>query len=189
MDPGLRPAHSLAVDTYRRCRSASPINADGVSQARERSRRTSRSRSGQSSRSSDGPSRSGKSSPNEGSPTIVPSSSGAERACGPLLSPRLYHDFAAIAWDERVAPEFEEWAAELDISVFRVGQLVGDSAQDDDTDGDEVEVGLCLSVYNARRDVVGSLLTAFGNVSCLFASLWRSNDQPGDDVQETSPKS
>ena len=87
----------------------------------------------------------------------------------------LYHDFCAVAWKEFDEPGYRQWAEELCISPFRVGQLVSDEPSCDEEDDDTAfRAALVHLVAKAREAVLASLLSGFGGVSGLFGSLWRS---------------
>jgi hypothetical protein len=92
----------------------------------------------------------------------------------------LYRDFCALAWEERDAPTYSEWAEDLSLDDFVLGRLVGldPRIQKDDA--------LNHLVNAARPQVVTLLTQLFGNLNSLFVSLWRTgpdrvNEQDDDD--------
>jgi hypothetical protein len=90
----------------------------------------------------------------------------------------LYHDFCRIAWDESVPPEYEEWAGELEITPFRVGQLVGEQPDWDDDVDEQIEDALRFLANSERSRIFRALCDGFGGTSALFVSLWRSSRDP-----------
>lgn len=95
----------------------------------------------------------------------------------------LYHDFCAMAWDERVEPELTYWAAELDVTPVRIGQLIGQEVNTEKTgDGDlEYEETLKRLVNDSRPIVLKALLDRFGGNDGLFLALWKSKRLVSDD--------
>jgi len=109
----------------------------------------------------------------------------------------LYHEFCHLAWDEMYEPAYLEWADELSLTRFRIGQLAGlagvDEWPDDDTvDDDEVATTALVSlVHSARAEIVPALQAGFGGVAGLFVALWRSNRFEPDaasDAADTGPE-
>ena len=98
----------------------------------------------------------------------------------------LYHDFCAMAWDERDEPELTYWAAELDVIPMRVGQLIGSEATREGAENEDSEFNEALqSLVNASRPIVlKALLERFGGNNGLFVALWRSSGENSDDDEE-----
>jgi hypothetical protein len=103
----------------------------------------------------------------------------------------IYSDWCDAAWDEYSEPWYSHWCEDLEISAFRIGQLVG--AEDDDgseecDDASLVADALTQLADDARPEVAEALLAHFGNESGLFLSLWRSrelqHDQSDVDLDE-----
>ncbi len=98
----------------------------------------------------------------------------------------IYSDWCDVAWDEYSAPQYGDWIEDLEVSAFRIGQLVG--AEDDDGSEESDDTSLVLDALTrladgARPDVVKALLAHFESESGLFLSLWRSRepqDEPDD---------
>ncbi len=88
----------------------------------------------------------------------------------------LYHDFCCVAWEECVEPDYEEWAAELGVSPFHIGQLAGTAGNYEDE-----KEALQQLAEMARDEVVPVLLNRFGGVSELFVELWRTSQGDADD--------
>jgi hypothetical protein len=108
----------------------------------------------------------------------------------------VYLGFCQYAWDEQAAPDFVEWAELLDLSPFRVGQLVdGDYAADEALDDYALVDGALARLTNeARHEVVQALSEALGGTAGLFVSLWRSRGSPAldawtDDLADKEPES
>lgn len=96
-----------------------------------------------------------------------------------LLLGRLYREFCAMAWEEWQEPDWYDWADELEISVFRVAQLLGDEEIDDNgSDSELLEEALALVAEREREAVAEALLKGFGGEIKLFASLWATNWNP-----------
>ncbi len=91
----------------------------------------------------------------------------------------IYRDFCSIAWEERHYPEYEYWVDLVDLSVFRIGQLVGNAPDVADDAGS----ALADLVENCRGEVVDALHEGFGDTSGLFLALWRTNQPASDDTK------
>ncbi len=91
----------------------------------------------------------------------------------------IYRDFCSIAWEERQEPEYDYWAELVDLSVFRIGQLVGHAPDVADDAGG----ALADLVENCRGEVVDALHEGFGGTSGLFLALWRTNQPASDDTK------
>jgi len=95
----------------------------------------------------------------------------------------IYSDWCDAAWDEYSAPQYYDWIEDLEISAFRLGQLVGaedDDGSDESDDASLISDALTQLVDDARPEVVEALLAHFGNESGLFLSLWRSLEPQSD---------
>jgi hypothetical protein len=82
----------------------------------------------------------------------------------------FYHDFCAMAWEERDEPMYSYWAEEVGLSNFILGQLVG---REHNLEEDEA---LKVLVSRARPKVVEWLRQVHAGPDKLFCSLWRTND-------------
>lgn len=105
----------------------------------------------------------------------------------------LYHDWCYVAWEEAVNPVYSSWADMLDVSAFRIGQLVGIGRPEIDNEDDchqVFETGLRQVIGEGRQEVLGALMRARGGIDALFVSLWNSNKSDGsieeEDAQENS---
>lgn len=88
----------------------------------------------------------------------------------------IYRDFYYIMWEECDDSDYFEWAEGLEISQFRVGQLVGLNPDFDDGDDDiAYNYAVRQLTSEARREVVHNLSIAFKGKRELFISLLRSN--------------
>ncbi len=88
----------------------------------------------------------------------------------------IYRDFYSIVWEECNDSDYSEWAEALEISQFRVGQLVGLNPDfDDGDDGIAYNLAVRQLTAEARRDVVHNLSIAFQGKQELFISLLQSN--------------
>lgn len=95
----------------------------------------------------------------------------------------MYREFCQLVWDKYGEPDYYNWADELGLSAFRMGQLVGSDFKSlDDDDFYLRGEALQFIVERLRDGVYRALIDHFGNNSMLFASLyatlWRP---PGDD--------
>jgi hypothetical protein len=80
----------------------------------------------------------------------------------------LYRDFCALAWDERDAPAYSDWAEELYLNDFVLGQIAGPNARAEKYDA------LNRLVNTARPQVMDLLTQLFGNINRLFCAMWRA---------------
>lgn len=68
------------------------------------------------------------------------------------------------------------WASDLEVSTFRIGQLLGDQEYVSGEDDEELCLSALQTLTEAERDTVrDALLTGFGGIDGLFLSLWRIN--------------
>ena len=92
-----------------------------------------------------------------------------------LVLPRFYLDWSSKAYNHSEGDMLTDWVETLDLSPFRLGQLVGSG--DDNTDWRDdsplVHSALQSLTYDARGEVVGALKAGFGGDNGLFLSLWR----------------
>ena len=92
----------------------------------------------------------------------------------------IYSDWCDVAWGQGYSdPQYAHWIEDLDISAFRIGQLVGAEQDDGDDEVDDsalVRNALARLADEARHDVFTALRDHFGSESELFVSLWRSTD-------------
>lgn len=89
----------------------------------------------------------------------------------------IYSDWCDVAWGEYSEPQYGYWSEYLDISAFRMGQLIG--VEDDDGSEESDNASLVADALGrladaARPEVVRALLAHFGNESGLFLSLAQS---------------
>ena len=88
----------------------------------------------------------------------------------------LYRDWCSLADDELLDDELTWWADELDISTFRLAQLVGPDFGEGETDEYELRrYALQSLTEDARADVVQALKKSYGSDADLFLALWRIN--------------
>jgi hypothetical protein len=100
----------------------------------------------------------------------------------------FYHDFCRVAWGEPSYPNCDEWAEQLGLGAFRLGQLAGTDFEPDESD-EEVLVSdaLRLLANEARPAVVEELQNGFGGSSGLFLSPWRSKEKdPGEEPDDAT---
>lgn len=88
-----------------------------------------------------------------------------------------YYNFCTIYRDEPLEPDYLDWAEELLIAPFRLGQLVGaETALNDEAD----EVRLYQDALNElvptfEDEVIEALQQGYGDRRRLFIALWRSS--------------
>lgn len=100
----------------------------------------------------------------------------------------LFADFYQIAFTDGFEPQYLDLCNGLEITPFRLGQLVGEdsewSFEEEDLDS------LLQSLANdSRKEIYLALTSGFGGLSGLFISLWKSNPAAcsadyGDDGEE-----
>jgi hypothetical protein len=93
----------------------------------------------------------------------------------------VYLDFCAIAKDEDCEPAFDDWAHDLEIDLFRVGQLVGKSDEDCNNAADEYDFqryAMTVLTDRCRSDLQRALVAGFGNEQTLYSALWHSSHDP-----------
>jgi len=79
-----------------------------------------------------------------------------------------------VDWQETDHDELIWWADELDISTFRLGQLVGPDFGADEEDEDRLRAAALEHLTaQARDEVVAALKRSYGGDSGLFLALWR----------------
>lgn len=87
-----------------------------------------------------------------------------------------YYNFCTIYRDEFLETEFVDWASTFPIHGFQVGQLVGQTSLDDETDPDMFyQKGLDALVDLVSEEVIKTVEQSFGSRCSLFLSLWRSS--------------
>jgi hypothetical protein len=85
-------------------------------------------------------------------------------------------DFCAVAWSAHADTDYRELASDLRLNQFRIGQLIGQSAEFDETDNDHLLTeGVCHLVSRERDAVHAALVEGFGDVPELFLSLWKTS--------------
>lgn len=84
----------------------------------------------------------------------------------------LYRDFCCLMWQQCCRTAHYEWAMELEVSAFRMGQFVGlNPSLDDDDDDFAFSYAVEHLTNEARGDVVHALLYCFRGEQKLFLSL------------------
>jgi hypothetical protein len=97
--------------------------------------------------------------------------------CRGLTLMAMYREFARLAWDEILDVKLVDWATDLGVLPFRLGQIVGcEENLDDDSDADDLfREGLRQVVDSERFDVYHALLGHFDGESMVFASLYATS--------------
>ena len=90
----------------------------------------------------------------------------------------VYWDFCACAWQEDPPMGSMELADVVEISAFRMGQLLGpEFLPDPESQEEEIfEYALREALDSSRTNVVQALLKGFGHATWLFISLWLSSN-------------
>jgi 5-methylcytosine-specific restriction protein B len=97
----------------------------------------------------------------------------------------FYLEFCGVAWQEYIEPDYVQWVKKLQLSPFRVGQLIAHYHNwnfNEDENG--YEFGLRYLAKKARPDVMAALLDEFGSESKLFVSLYRIGEGETDNSNE-----
>src|SRR3954452_13307270 len=103
----------------------------------------------------------------------------------------IFADFYELAFQDGHKPDYDELAESLDVSKFRVGQLIGrDSDFEDEEDERSIYSDALRYLANKERFAICLTLTeGYGSVSQLFISLWRtgsvSEDVTDEDIVST----
>lgn len=93
----------------------------------------------------------------------------------------MYLDFCDIGWDEDAWHDYSEWADALDLTPFRVGQLIGNEQGWED--GEEYELMRDALKYLAdkeRREIFIAVKAGFGDELSLYKSLLWSTISPSE---------
>ena len=100
----------------------------------------------------------------------------------------LFADFYEMAFSDGFEPQYLHLSGGLEITPFRLGQLVGEDSEwtfeEEDLDS------LLQSLANDfRKEIYPALVAGFGDLSLLFISLWKSNPDAcnidyGDDEED-----
>jgi len=87
-----------------------------------------------------------------------------------------YYDFCTSYRDEYLEPELLDWVEGLNISAFRLGQILGEPSElDDEWDADSLyQKALKILVSDAEDEIIEPLESDFGGQCPFFTSLWRS---------------
>jgi hypothetical protein len=96
----------------------------------------------------------------------------------------IYHDWCCVVWQEAVPPMYCYWAEPLEISAFRMGQLVGVGSAGINEEPDDHNLfgrGLHEAIRASRPEVFIALLRGYGDISDLFVSLWNSDKVDSDE--------
>lgn len=96
----------------------------------------------------------------------------------------IYREFNGIAFDEYIEPNYVEWAEYLDISEFRIGQLIGNNTDysENDSYNDYLDAMGYLS-NQSRRFIYDILLQGFKGKNQLFYELYLTG-LPDEDISE-----
>ena len=91
----------------------------------------------------------------------------------------IYGEFCYYAWEESSDPSLSDWAHNLEIEEFRVGQLVGKDfeVKDDDVFGEALKE----IIKSSRNEIFEALCKEFDGVSTLFLSLWITGSNEWDE--------
>ena len=104
----------------------------------------------------------------------------------------IYRDFCDAAWEEYSEPNYPDWAEPLELDAFIVGQLYARMPDWEPNEEITKDEALEALAENERTAVVDALMRAFGGVSSLYASLWKSREaaeqgQEDDAEPDTAP--
>jgi hypothetical protein len=101
----------------------------------------------------------------------------------------VYLDFCALAKDEDCSPAFSDWAHDLEIELFRVGQLVGTSDEDCNEAQDEyqfLDLALTVLTDRCRAELHRVLVAGYGNENKLYTALWHSSHDAAEASKQES---
>lgn len=96
----------------------------------------------------------------------------------------IYREFNGIAFDEYIEPDYDEWTDVLEISKFRIGQIIGNNSDysDDEEYADYINAIAYLSDQN-RNTVYDILIKGFKNKDHLFYELYKTG-LPDEEINE-----
>jgi hypothetical protein len=96
----------------------------------------------------------------------------------------VYSDFCDAAWEQCSDPTYSYWAETLELDPFILGQLYAKLPESDSENEESASDALEVLVENQRACVVAVLMAAFGGVSGMYSSLWRSRLADGKEPEE-----
>jgi hypothetical protein len=93
----------------------------------------------------------------------------------------IYRDFCSAAWEENTECLYSDWAHELELSTFRLGQCVehdfcSDWEAGEAEDEELAQMAVEDLVEQARPKVVRALRSGYSSTTELFVSLWLSDN-------------
>lgn len=106
----------------------------------------------------------------------------------------LYADFCRIGCDEEFEKESGRWAYEMELSPFRVAQMVGADFESDAnaSDDDLFDWAVARLVEQEREQIGKALVAGFGDegklLDALFASAGFDRDEQDDDIEDSGPE-
>ncbi len=99
----------------------------------------------------------------------------------------IYREFNGIAFDEYIEPDYEVWADSLDISRFRIGQILGDnSVYSDDEEYSDYISAISYLANQSRKIVFDTLVNGFKSKDQLFYELYKTGlpDEEENEFEE-----
>ena len=98
----------------------------------------------------------------------------------------MYDVFCYNGWDERLYLEYSLWANELELSAFRLGQLLGNAFEANEDDIDSLfEMGVIDLVHAEHQNVYECLKKHYGNDWAILIAFAKSNhDSLEEDIDD-----
>jgi len=87
----------------------------------------------------------------------------------------MFSDFYEIAFSDGFKPDYLAMGKEVELTLFRLGQIVGSEPGLGEYDDDDLNSLLHTLAAHARTEVYPALVSGFGHVPSLFISLWKTN--------------
>jgi hypothetical protein len=102
----------------------------------------------------------------------------------------VYREFCAFAWKKNTRSHYAEWAVFLDLNSLRIGQLLGEKATLPEKAKEErlLDEAVAILANRERPQLHKALVGAWGGVSKLFISMWRTRERPEGGPGKPEPR-
>lgn len=102
----------------------------------------------------------------------------------------VYREFCSLAWKRNTRSHYSEWAVFLDLYPLRLGQLLGEKATLPEKAKEEklLDEAVAVLANRERAQLHKTLVSAWGGVSKLFTSMWRTREKPEGTPGKAEPR-